>query len=104
MRGWRNVLVAVGFFAVMAFVVERFSGVRTSPADLKDLGRDIASLGLFVLLNVALFLVAVYAMSALWKKLRGKPRSISGGISFIWIKRTTTRRYRDSFSSSSDDF
>jgi hypothetical protein len=74
MKHWSKFVAVGGFLLVLAWVAKRFSGVQTSWADLGDLAPDIASIGLFVVVIIAIFLAILWSASLLWSKIRGGRR------------------------------
>lgn len=67
MKRANNIAVAVGFVAVLAFAVARFSGMRTSSSDLHQLSPRIVELLAYVAVVVAIFLAMVWVAGLLWR-------------------------------------
>jgi hypothetical protein len=73
MKRWWNAVTIVAFLVVLAFVAQRFSGLRTSWADVRDLAPDIVGVCLFLAAQVAIFLALIWGAYRLWRKMQGKP-------------------------------
>ncbi len=80
MKRWSNIAAVVGFLIVLAFVAERFLGVRTlwatlSWTDLRDMVHDLGGFGLLIFWIVAI-LLALFAIPwggyLFWKEIRLK--------------------------------
>jgi hypothetical protein len=80
MKRWSKIVAIAGFLIVLAFVAERFLGVRTlwasfSWTDLRDLAHDLGGFWLFILMNTAILLVIIvifWGGYLWWKEIRPK--------------------------------